>query len=171
MFVDGPVGLAHRRLAIVDVSTAGEQPMTNEDGSVWIAFNGEIYNHASLRPGLEARGHRYRSRCDTETIIHLYEEEGDRVVDQLRGMFAFAIWDNESGAAAARARRLGIKPLYYAVTERELVFASEIKSILAAGCDADVQRKRPARVSVHALRLGRARPSSRASGNCCQGMS
>src|SRR5690349_16259761 len=76
VIVDAHVGLAHRRLAIVDVSTAGEQPMTNEDGSVWIAFNGEIYNHASLRPGLEARGHRYRSRCDTETIVHLYEEKG-----------------------------------------------------------------------------------------------
>jgi asparagine synthase (glutamine-hydrolysing) len=133
VFVDGPIGLSHRRLAIVDVSTAGEQPMANEDGSVWIAFNGEIYNHAALRPGLEASGHRYRSRCDTETIIHLYEEEGDRAVDQLHGMFAFAIWDKNKRELLLARDRLGIKPLYYAVTDRALLFASEIKSILASG--------------------------------------
>ncbi len=133
LFTDGPVGLAHRRLAIVDVSAAGEQPMTNEDGSVWIAFNGEIYNHASIRPGLEARGHRYRSRCDTETIIHLYEEEGARVVGRLHGMFAFAIWDKRKRELLLGRDRLGIKPLYYACNGSELVFASEIKSILAAG--------------------------------------
>jgi asparagine synthase (glutamine-hydrolysing) len=133
LFVDGPVGLAHRRLAIVDVSTAGQQPMTNEDGSVWIAFNGEIYNHASLRPALENMGHRYRSRCDTETIIHLYEEEGERVVEQLQGMFAFAIWDKKRRQLLLARDRLGIKPLYYAHTERGLVFGSEIKSVLAAG--------------------------------------
>src|SRR5204862_2013927 len=96
LYLDGPVGLAHRRLAIVDVSSAGEQPMCNEDRSVWIAFNGEIYNHAALRPGLEARGHRYHSKTDTETIIHLYEEEGERAVDQLHGMFAFALWDQNT---------------------------------------------------------------------------
>jgi asparagine synthase (glutamine-hydrolysing) len=134
MFIDGHVGLAHRRLAIVDVSPAGEQPMTNEDGSVWIAFNGEIYNHASLRPGLEARGHRYRSRSDTETIVHLYEEDGTRLVHQLHGMFAFAIWDKEKQQLLLARDRLGIKPLYYACTGSELVFASEIKSIFAAGC-------------------------------------
>src|SRR5215475_9485155 len=76
LFFDGPVGLAHRRLSIVDVS-AGHQPMSNEDGSVWVVFNGEIYNHADLRPGLEQRGHRYHTRSDTETILHLYEEKGD----------------------------------------------------------------------------------------------
>jgi asparagine synthase (glutamine-hydrolysing) len=133
MYIDGAVALAHRRLAIVDVSAAGEQPMTNEDGSVWIAFNGEIYNHASIRPTLEAKGHLYRSRCDTETIIHLYEEEGVRVVDRLHGMFAFAIWDRKRQTLLLARDRLGIKPLYYANTGDELVFASEIKSILASG--------------------------------------
>ncbi|HET9469188.1 MAG TPA: asparagine synthase (glutamine-hydrolyzing) [Vicinamibacterales bacterium] len=133
LFIDGPVGLSHRRLAIVDVSTAGEQPMTNEDGSVWIAFNGEIYNHVSLRPSLEAKGHRYRSRCDTETIIHQYEEDGDRVVEKLHGMFAFAIWDKKRQELLLARDRLGIKPLYYATTDAGLVFGSEIKSLFASG--------------------------------------
>src|SRR6266545_766461 len=132
LFVDGPVGLGHRRLAIVDVG-GGQQPMTNEDGSVWIVFNGEIYNHAALRPGLEARGHRYHSRSDTETILHLYEEEGDRCVERLQGMFAFALWDRPRHRLLLARDRLGIKPLYYAITERELLFASEIKALLAAG--------------------------------------
>jgi asparagine synthase (glutamine-hydrolysing) len=134
LFTDGPVGLSHRRLAIVDVSSAGEQPMTNEDGSVWIAFNGEIYNHASLRPGLETKGHRYRSRCDTETIVHQYEEDGDACVEKLHGMFAFAIWDKTKQELLLARDRLGIKPLYYASTGRELVFGSEIKSLFASGC-------------------------------------
>jgi len=85
LWTDGPVGLGHRRLSIVDVA-GGQQPMANEDGSCWIVYNGEIYNHAALRPGLEAAGHRYRTRSDTETILHLYEEEGDRCVERLRGM-------------------------------------------------------------------------------------
>jgi asparagine synthase (glutamine-hydrolysing) len=134
LFTDGAVGLSHRRLAIVDVSTAGEQPMANEDGRVWIAFNGEIYNHAVLRPGLEARGHRYRSRCDTETILHQYEEDGDRVVEKLHGMFAFAIWDKNKQELLLARDRLGIKPLYYASTGSELVFGSEIKALFASGC-------------------------------------
>jgi asparagine synthase (glutamine-hydrolysing) len=133
LFIDGAVGLSHRRLAIVDITTAGEQPMTNEDGSVWIAFNGEIYNHASLRPGLESKGHRYRSRCDTETIIHQYEEDGERVVEKLHGMFAFAIWDKKKQELLLARDRLGIKPLYYASTSRGLVFGSEIKSLFASG--------------------------------------
>jgi asparagine synthase (glutamine-hydrolysing) len=130
--IDGPVGLAHRRLAIIDPA-AGQQPMTNEDGSVWIVFNGEIYNHLELRKGLEARGHRYRTRCDTETILHLYEEEGDKVVESLHGMFAFAIWDRNTKKLLLARDRLGIKPLYYACTPRELVFGSEIKAVLASG--------------------------------------
>jgi asparagine synthase (glutamine-hydrolysing) len=132
LLLDGPVGLAHRRLAIVDVG-AGRQPMCNEDGTVWIVFNGEIYNHADLRPGLEARGHTYRTRCDTETILHLYEEEGEGVVDGLHGMFAFAIWDRPRQRLLLARDRLGIKPLYYAKTDRELLFGSEIKAVLAAG--------------------------------------
>jgi asparagine synthase (glutamine-hydrolysing) len=107
--------------------------MCNEDGSIWIVFNGEIYNHADLRPGLEARGHVYRTRCDTETILHLYEEEGEGVVDGLHGMFAFAIWDRPRRRLLLARDRLGIKPLYYAQTDRELLFGSEIKALLASG--------------------------------------
>src|SRR5712691_10660506 len=132
LLVDGPVGLGHRRLAIVDVA-GGHQPMTNEDGGLRIVYNGEIYNHASLRPGLEARGHTYRTRSDTETILHLYEEEGERCVERLQGMFAFAVWDRTRGRLLLARDRLGIKPLYYALTDDELLFASEIKAILAAG--------------------------------------
>src|SRR5216117_3398034 len=131
LWAEGPVGLGHRRLAIVDVA-GGQQPMANEDESCWIVYNGEIYNHADLRPGLEARGHRYRTRSDTETIIHLYEEEQERCVERLRGMFAFALWDRARKRLLLARDRLGIKPLYYAVTRRELLFASEIKAILAA---------------------------------------
>ena len=132
LVIDGPVGLGHRRLAIVDVR-GGHQPMANEDGTVWIVFNGEIYNHAELRPRLEACGHRYRTRSDTETILHLYEEEGERCVERLHGMFAFAVWDRSRGRLLLARDRLGIKPLYYALTDDELLFASEIKAILAAG--------------------------------------
>jgi asparagine synthase (glutamine-hydrolysing) len=140
LFLDGHVGLAHRRLAIVDVA-GGHQPMANEDGTVWIVFNGEIYNHAALRPGLEARGHHYGSRSDTETILHLYEEEGERCVDRLQGMFAFAIWDRTRGTLLLARDRLGIKPLYYAVTPRELLFGSEIKALLAAGVRAELDKR------------------------------
>jgi asparagine synthase (glutamine-hydrolysing) len=132
LFVEGPAGLGHRRLSIVDVA-GGHQPMPNEDQTVWIVFNGEIYNHASLRPELEARGHRYRTRSDTETILHLYEEEGDRCVERLQGMFAFAIWDAPRNRLLLARDRLGIKPLYYARTDQALVFASEIKAILESG--------------------------------------
>ena len=137
LWIDGPVGLGHRRLSIVDVA-GGQQPMTNEDGSVWITFNGEIYNHAALRPGLEARGHRYRTRSDTETILHLYEEEGERCVERLQGMFAFAIWDRARARLLLARDRLGIKPLYYALTDQELLFGSEIKALLAASASRPV---------------------------------
>src|SRR2546423_891317 len=92
LWLDGPVGLGHRRLAIVDVA-GGAQPMANEDESVWLVQNGEIYNHAVLRRELEARGHRFNSRCDSEVIVHLYEERGTACVEDLHGMFAFALWD------------------------------------------------------------------------------
>src|SRR6266446_4777249 len=131
LLLDGPVGLGHRRLAIIDVA-GGHQPMANEDETIWIVYNGEIYNHAALRPGLEARGHRYRTRSDTETIVHAYEEDGERCVERLDGMFAFALWDRPRGRLLLARDRLGIKPLYYACTRDELVFASEIKAILAA---------------------------------------
>ena len=131
-WIEDPVGLGHRRLAIVDVA-AGQQPMRNEDGSCWIVFNGEIYNHPSLCRQLTARGHRYQTRSDTETILHLYEEQGDRCVESLQGMFAFALWDRPRQRLLLVRDRLGIKPLYYACTDTELLFASEIKAILAAG--------------------------------------
>ena len=130
LWIDGPIGLGHRRLAIVDVA-GGQQPMANEDETVWITYNGEIYNHAALRPGLEAKGHRYQTRSDTETILHLYEEEADDCVESLQGMFAFALWDRSRERLLLARDRLGIKPLYYRVTDRELLFASEIKAILA----------------------------------------
>jgi asparagine synthase (glutamine-hydrolysing) len=130
LLLDGPVGLAHRRLAIVDV-TGGQQPMSNEDGSINIVFNGEIYNHRDLRPALEASGHVYRSRSDTETIVHAYEEHGDRAPELLKGMFAFAIWDSTLQRLLLARDRLGIKPLYYTIAGNELLFASEIKAILA----------------------------------------
>ena len=131
LLLGGPVGLGHRRLAIIDVA-GGQQPMANEDGTIWIVYNGEIYNHAALRPGLEARGHRYRTRSDAETVLHAYEEDGERCVERLQGMFAFALWDRPRGRMLLARDRLGIKPLYYAVARDELLFASEIKAILAA---------------------------------------
>ena len=132
IFISRNVGLGHRRLSIVDVA-AGHQPMTNEDGSLRITYNGEIYNHADYRESLEARGHVYQTRCDTETILHLYEEYGSACVDYLRGMFAFAIWDERKQELFIARDRLGVKPLYYVHTEDgSLYFASEIKSLLAA---------------------------------------
>jgi asparagine synthase (glutamine-hydrolysing) len=124
------VGLGNRRLAIVDLSPAGRNPMPNEDGRVWITFNGEIYNHESLRPGLEARGHRYRSRTDTETIIHLYEERGLDFVHELEGDFAIGLWDKAARRMVLARDRIGVKPLYYTLTGGRLIFASEIKAIL-----------------------------------------
>lgn len=126
----GGIGLAHRRLSIIDLSPAGHQPMCNERGTVWIVFNGEIYNHVELRRGLERKGHVYRGRSDTETIIHLYEEEGPRCVESLRGMFAFALWDEDERMLLLARDRFGKKPLLYAETPAGLVFASELKAIL-----------------------------------------
>ncbi len=132
LWVEGPVGLGHRRLAIVDLE-GGHQPMASEDGNAWIVFNGEIYNHLALRKTLEAQGHRYRTRSDTETILHLYQEHGESCVEFLQGMFAFALWDRKRRSLLLARDRLGIKPLYYAVTDGEILFASEIKAILSAG--------------------------------------
>jgi asparagine synthase (glutamine-hydrolysing) len=127
---DARVGLGNRRLAIVDLSPAGHNPMPNEDGRVWITFNGEIYNHERLRPGLVERGHRYRSRADTETIIHLYEERGLDFVQQLEGDFAIALWDENARRIVLARDRIGVKPLYYTIAGGRLIFASEIKAIL-----------------------------------------
>src|SRR2546421_2426003 len=132
VFAGGRVGLGHRRLSSVDVA-AGHQPMTNEDGSLHITYNGEIYNIASIPASLEARGHVYRTHCDTETILHLYEEEGVRSVERLRGMFAFAIWDARRRELFIARDRLGVKPLYYVhADDGSLYFASEIKALLEA---------------------------------------
>ena len=133
IYVNDRVGLGHRRLSIVDVS-AGHQPMTNEDGSLYITYNGEIYNHADYREELEQRGHVYRTHCDTETILHLYEEYGSGCVEHLRGMFAFAIWDQKKKELFIARDRLGVKPLYYVHTDDgSIYFASEIKALLVAG--------------------------------------
>jgi asparagine synthase (glutamine-hydrolysing) len=124
------VFLGHRRLSIVDLA-GGLQPMTNETGRVWIFFNGEIFNHADLRPALEAAGHRYRTRSDTETILHAYEQYGAGCAERLRGMFAFAIWDEDSATLFCARDRLGIKPYYYFYDGKTFAFASEIKALLA----------------------------------------
>jgi len=132
IFIDRNVGLGHRRLSIVDVSR-GHQPMTNEDATVHIIYNGEIYNHADYRESLEAKGHTYTTHCDTETILHLYEEHGPACVDYLRGMFAFAIWDQRKQELLIARDRLGVKPLYYVHTaDGSLYFGSEIKTVLEA---------------------------------------
>lgn len=135
--LDGNVGLGHVRLSIIDLST-GAQPMTNEDETIWIVFNGEIYNFAALRERLQAKGHVFRSQSDTEVIIHAYEEFGPDCVNELRGMFAFAIWDAKRKRLFVARDRVGIKPLYFCKTAQAFYFASELKSIIA---DAAVPRE------------------------------
>jgi asparagine synthase (glutamine-hydrolysing) len=132
------VSLQHSRLSIIDLSSAGHQPMCNEDESVWITFNGEIYNFQELRTQLIAAGHTFRSHTDTEVIIHGYEEWGAEVVKKLRGMFAFAIWDNRHRRMMLATDHLGKKPLFYSHDGRKFVFASEIKAILQAGVPAEL---------------------------------
>jgi asparagine synthase (glutamine-hydrolysing) len=128
---DRRLGFGHRRLAIVDLSPAGHNPMPNEDETVWITFNGEIYNHEKLRKTLIKSGHSYRSRADTETIIHLYEERGLDFVQDLEGDFAIALWDENQRQLVLARDRIGVKPLYYTIQNGRLIFASEIKAILA----------------------------------------
>ena len=111
-YLSGPVALGHKRLSIIDLNN-GEQPMSNEDETVWVSFNGEIYNHRSLRSDLEAKGHRFKTQSDTEVIVHLYEEYAEHAVSKLQGMFAFALWDSDSQVMLLARDRVGIKPLYY----------------------------------------------------------
>ena len=129
--VDGSVGLGNRRLSIIDIE-GGRQPISNEDGTVWIVFNGEIYNYRALRKQLELRGHRFQTSTDTEVIVHLYEDEGVECVRQLEGMFTFAIWDGPQKKLFLARDKLGQKPLYYHYRPGLFLFASEIKAILEA---------------------------------------
>jgi len=135
-YVDEGIGLGHRRLSIIDLST-GDQPLANEDRTVWVVFNGEIYNFRDIRAELEACGHRFRTQTDTEVIVHAYEQWGDGLVDRFRGMFAFAVWDQPRRRLLLARDRLGVKPLYYSLTPAGLTFASEIKALLE---DPDVPR-------------------------------
>jgi asparagine synthase (glutamine-hydrolysing) len=130
--LDDQAALAHRRLSIIDLAS-GQQPMCNEDRSIWVSYNGEIYNHRAVRATLEAAGHRYRTRSDTETVVHAYERWGADCVHRFRGMFAFAIWDERRERLLLARDRLGIKPLYWARAGDRLLFASEIKAILESG--------------------------------------
>ena len=131
LFIDGVVGLGHRRLSIIDLA-GGRQPISNEDGKITVVYNGEIYNFGELRQQLIDRGHKLTTRCDTEVIVHLYEDLGPSCVQRFRGMFSFAIWDGVRKRLMLARDRLGIKPLYYFETADSLVFASEIKSVLQA---------------------------------------
>src|SRR3954462_2050540 len=122
------VALGHARLSIVDLE-GGAQPLANEDGTVWITFNGEIFNHVELRRELLARGHRFRTHSDTETIVHAYEDRGARCVDALNGDFAFALFDSARRRLVLARDRMGVRPLYYTVKDGVLVFASEVKAL------------------------------------------
>lgn len=151
IWTDGNVGLAHRRLAIIDLSPAASQPMCNEDGSVWITFNGEIYNFQELRKDLEEQGHCFRTHSDTETIIHAYEEYGRGCLDKLRGMFAFAVWDRRTQTLFIARDRVGKKPLFYYLGPDRFLFASEIKALLI---DNTVPRYADPTAIDHFLALG-----------------
>lgn len=148
-YAHGAIGLGHRRLSIIDLAT-GKQPICNEDETVWIVFNGEIYNFLSLKKELEANGHRFRTYTDTEVIVHLYEEMGDRCVERLNGMFAFAIWDEKKQKLFLARDRIGQKPLFYMEKEGVFLFASEVKSLLAAN---DISRKIDFQAIHHYLSL------------------
>lgn len=129
IYIDGHAGLGHRRLSIVDL-VGGHQPLANEDNNIWIVFNGEIYNFDKLQAELLKKGHRFKTKCDTEVLVHLYEENGPDMLQKLQGMFAFTIWDSKRKRLFAARDRLGIKPFYYTLANNTLYFASEIKAIL-----------------------------------------
>src|SRR5262249_47490799 len=146
----GHAGLAHRRLSIIDLRSVAAQPMSNEDGSICITFNGEIYNFRELRADLEARGYRFRTNSDTEVIVHAYAEYGRRCLERLRGMFALAIWDARTQTLFLARDRVGKKPLFYYVGRDRFLFASEIKALLA---DRSVPVEPDARALDHFLAL------------------
>ena len=130
-YIDADIALGHRRLSIIDVSSSGDQPIFNEDGSMVIVFNGEIYNYRDIREKLVAAGHKFRTNTDTEVLIHGYEEYGEKLLDMLRGMFSFVIWDKNKRELFGARDFFGIKPMYYAIMGKTLMFGSEIKSFLA----------------------------------------
>ena len=144
-FADSSSGLAHRRLSIIDLTPAGHQPMCNETGDLWIAFNGEIYNHQELRQELASKGVRFRSHSDTEVLLYAYQCWGEECLQKLNGMFAFAIYDSRRRRLFAARDRLGIKPLYYHFQNGRLIFSSEIKAILSS----NLVPKRPDLVALH----------------------
>ncbi len=133
IYLGSGIGLGHRRLSIIDLRPEGRQPLANEDESIRVVFNGEIYNYLELRRELVATGHRFRSETDTEVIVHLYEECGARCVERLHGMFAFAIWDAHDRTLMLARDRVGKKPLYYSIDDHQLAFGSECKALIAAG--------------------------------------
>ena len=130
VYTDGNIGLGHRRLSILDLSSAGHQPMATDDRKLWITYNGEIYNFKELREDLKTKGYSFKSNCDTEVILYLYREYEEQCLEYLRGMFAFAIWDTSREVLFLARDRIGKKPLFYYFNEKEFIFASEIKSIL-----------------------------------------
>ena len=130
IYLDGPVGLGNARLSIIDLST-GQQPIANEDGNLWIVFNGEIFNYVELRPELEARGHRFTTTSDTEVLLHAYEEFGPQCLERLNGQFAFAVWNQREQTLFLARDRLGVRPLFYTFSQGDLIFGSEIKAILS----------------------------------------
>ena len=137
LYMSGPIGLAHARLSVIDLSSAGNQPIHNEDKTVWIVFNGEIFNYPDLRKDLEAKGHRFYTQTDTEVLIHLYEEKGADMFSLLNGQFALAIWDENEQSLLLARDRVGIRPLFYHRRNGRLAFASEIKALFA---DPDIER-------------------------------
>src|SRR5260221_3734820 len=140
LHVEARCALGMRRLSIIDLST-GHQPMSNEDGSVWVAFNGEIYNYQELRKELLSQGHRFETNSDTETLLHLYEQHGIDGLGRLRGMFAYAVWDAKRQRLLLVRDRFGKKPLYYAALPQGIYFASELSSLRAAGVALDIDRE------------------------------
>lgn len=145
VYTSRKIGLGHRRLSIIDLQT-GKQPLSNENNTVWVVFNGEIYNFLELRKELVTRGHTFKTHTDTEVIVHLYEEDGENFVSRLRGMFAIALWDEATETLILARDRVGIKPLYYFMNEESIIFGSEIKSILA-------DRSVPREVNLDGIRL------------------
>ena len=130
VYTDGPLGFGHARLNIIDLA-GGRQPMSHRQGSLWITFNGEIFNYVELRRELESRGHRFATKSDTEVILHLYEEQGEDCVQSMNGQWAFAIWDTSKRKLFISRDRMGIRPVFYSIAGQTFIFGSEIKALMA----------------------------------------